>query len=219
MIACVNRAPASRSSTVLEQLAASDAVLTPTRGWGWRSSTSAAAPRISQCSSAAASGTPGVWPSAATTSRRHRGGPPHADSGRREAQAPLRLRADGARGKEHDGSRQHRRPARRGRCRGRCCRDLRRGRRKSATCCGTRFAERDSRSLNSGIVITGGGAARRDGRHRGTDFRAGAPAPGRRRRTRRSRQQSGVCDLGRAVCVRAACNWADAWGLYDRHYG
>ncbi len=59
LVACVNRAGVEVSDTVIGQLAAAEAVLTPTRtSSASRWSTSAAAPRIWRSSSAAASGTP-----------------------------------------------------------------------------------------------------------------------------------------------------------------
>ena len=59
------------------------------------------------------------------------------------------------------------------------------------------------KSLNSGIVLTGGGAhARRHAGDRRADLRPADPPrrAARRRRAGRSRQQPGVCDAGRAWC-------------------
>ena len=71
------------------------------------------------------------------------------------------------------------------------------------------------KSLNSGLVLTGGGAVL-DG-HVGdcrADLRSADPArrAGRRRRPRRPRQQPGVRDGGRAGALRAASSSAGARG-------
>ena len=69
------------------------------------------------------------------------------------------------------------------------------------------------KSLNSGLVLTGGGAvARRHVGDRRADLRSADPArrADRRRRARRSRQQSRVRDRGRPGAVRRASSRADA---------
>ena len=153
MVACVNRAGVEVVDTVLEQLAASEAVLTPDEkelgvctGRHRRRHHGLRRLRARQ---------PVAHRRAGGRRRplheRHRRRPSHADSGGGEAQAPVGLRADLARSRRRDdGSRQHRRAPGARRCRGGCCpRSCSRERKRSAICSGTRFAGPATRSRST----------------------------------------------------------------------
>ena len=199
MVACVNRAGVAVVDTVLEQLAASEAVLTRTRrSSASRWSTLAAAPPIRDLRArqpVAHWRRPGRRRS---LHQRHRGRPAHPDPRRREDQAPLRLRAvlDGRRGRD-DGSRERRRPQ--------AARD---GRRILSEILQPRAEEifhllwdeirkaGFEKSLNSGIVLTGGGAMLEGVRRSPSKSSTADPArvAGRCRRVGRSRRQPGIRD-------------------------
>ena len=204
MVACVNRAGVEVVDTVLEQLAASEAVLTPDEkelgvalvDIGGGTTDFAVFERGS------------LWHTGVLAGRRrslhqrHRRRPAHADSRRGEAQAPLRLRADGARARgRDDGGGEHGRPPRARDAAARAVGDPPAARRRDLPSALGRDPPRRLREVAQ--LRHRAHRRRRDARGHGGDRRAdlrpaGAPRVARRRRRAgRSRQQPGVCDVGR----------------------
>ena len=96
VVACVNRAGVKVADTMVEQLAASEAVLTDERkSSASRSSTSAAARPILRSTSEGASGIRRSSARRRSLHQRHRRRPAHARPGRGEDQAEVRVRAVG----------------------------------------------------------------------------------------------------------------------------
>jgi hypothetical protein len=209
IVACVNRAGVEVVDTVIEQLAAAESVLTPDEkelgvalvdiGGGtadWRSS------------SAAASGTPRCRRRRRPLHQRHRGRPAHADSRGREGQAARGCALSAMVDEDETievasvGGRRPRVMARR------ILSEILQPRAEEIfhlVWDEIRKAGYE-KSLNSGIVLTGGGAML-EGMSEIAEqifdlpIRRGAPVG--RRRPGRSRQQPRVCDRGRAGAVRA----------------
>ena len=217
MIACVNRAGVEVVDTVLEQLAASDAVLTPDEkelgvalvDIGGGTTDFAVFERGIAVAHRRARGRRRPF------HERHRGRAADADSGRGATQAALGLRAHGARARgRDDGSREHRGPARAGDAATRAVGNPAAARRRNLPLALGRAPQGRLRE-----VAQLGDRAHRRRRHarghggdRRADLRHARPArlTRGRRRPGGSREQPGICDVRRARALHASQSAAGA---------